>query len=96
MPFKLVFSTEAREQLAELERTNERKARRVKRALAFLEGNPKHPSLQTHEYDSFSQLLGVKVFEAYAEQRTPGAYRVFWYYGPEKDAVTIYTITPHP
>lgn len=96
MPFTLVFTTEAQQQLADLERTDQKRAKRVKRALAFLEANPRHPSLQTHEYDSFSQLLGVKVFEAYAEQNTPAAYRVFWYYGPTKEEITIYTITPHP
>ena len=39
---------------------------------------------------------GEKVFEAYAQQRTPGAYRVFWYYGPERGMITIVAITPHP
>jgi len=39
---------------------------------------------------------GNKVFEAYAEQNTPAAYRVFWYYGPEKKQITILTITAHP
>jgi hypothetical protein len=39
---------------------------------------------------------GEKVFEAYAEQRTPAAYRVFWYYGPSKGIITIFAITSHP
>jgi hypothetical protein len=37
-----------------------------------------------------------KVWEAYAEQNTPGAYRVFWYYGPSRGIITIFAITPHP
>ena len=37
-----------------------------------------------------------KVFEAYAEQKTPAAYRIFWYYGPEKNQITTISITPHP
>jgi hypothetical protein len=38
------------------------------------------------------------VFEAYAQNRTPGAYRIFWCYGPDKDKgdITITAITPHP
>ena len=36
------------------------------------------------------------VFEAYAENQTPGAYRIFWCYGPDKKQITIIAITPHP
>jgi len=39
---------------------------------------------------------GEKVFEAYAEQGTPAAYRIFWIYGPAKNEITILAITPHP
>ncbi|MCH2547738.1 MAG: hypothetical protein MK052_09040 [Alphaproteobacteria bacterium] len=37
-----------------------------------------------------------EVFEAYAENKTPGAYRIFWFYGPDKKEITIVAITPHP
>ncbi len=37
-----------------------------------------------------------KIFEAYAEQATPAAYRIFWYYGPDENQITIIAITPHP
>lgn len=37
-----------------------------------------------------------KVFEAYAQNRTPGAYRIFWCYGPQKTQITVLAITPHP
>ena len=40
--------------------------------------------------------LGEEVFEAYARNRTPGADRVFWCYGPRKRQRTIIAITPHP
>lgn len=61
-----------------------------------METNLRHPSLNTHEYSSFQGLNGEKVFEAYAQQKTPGAYRVFWYYGPEKDIISVIAIIPHP
>lgn len=64
--------------------------------LRELETNLRHPSLQTHEYISLKGPNGEKVFEAYAQQRTPSAYRVFWFYGPGKDQITIATIIPHP
>jgi hypothetical protein len=62
----------------------------------LLAKNPHHPSLQTHEFTSFKGTKGEKVFEAYAEQNTPGAYRLIWYYGPDRGKITIFVITPHP
>ena len=58
--------------------------------------NLRHPSLCTHEYHSFKGPNNEKIFEAYAQQKTPCAYRVFWYYGPEKQQITIVAIIPHP
>ena len=37
-----------------------------------------------------------EVFEAYVENKTPAAFRVFWYYGPGQGVITILAITPHP
>jgi len=37
-----------------------------------------------------------KVFEAYAQQKTPASYRTFWCYRPEQGQITIITITSHP
>jgi hypothetical protein len=68
----------------------------VKKTIQFLAENPRHNSLQTHEFSSLEGPNGEKVFEAYAEQNTSAAYRVFWYYGPIKGKITIFTITPHP
>ena len=68
----------------------------VKKTIKFLAKNPRHNSLQTHEYLSLKGPNGEKVFEAYAEQKTPAAYRVFWYYGPSKGIITIFAITSHP
>ena len=72
--------------------------KQVHKTIGFLAENPKHPSLNTHEYDSIKNPYddSKKVFEAYAQNRTPGAYRVFWCYGPGKNEITIIAITPHP
>lgn len=67
----------------------------VKNTIQLLAANPHHNSLQTHEYLTIKNPQGEKVFEAYAEQNTPAAYRVFWSYGPVKDAITIQAITRH-
>jgi hypothetical protein len=64
----------------------------------LLAENPRHPGLQTHEFRSLEHPFNPndKVFEAYAQNRTPGAYRVFWCYGPANSEITIIAITPHP
>lgn len=72
--------------------------KQVHKALQLLRANPRHPGLQTHEYYSLRNPFDDKdkVFEAYAQNRTPGAYRIFWCYGPGKGELTIIAITPHP
>jgi hypothetical protein len=70
----------------------------VLKCVELLANNPRHPGLQTHEFHGILNPYDPKqkVFEAYAQNRTPGAYRVFWCYGPGKDQITILAITPHP
>jgi hypothetical protein len=70
----------------------------VQKCVELLLANPRHPGLRTHEYHSLAHPFDPKgkVFEAYAQNRTPGAYRVFWCYGPAKKDITIIAITPHP
>ena len=72
--------------------------KQIAKVISLLLENPRHPGLHTHEYDSISHPYHKegKVFEAYAQNRTPGAYRVFWCYGPDKEKITIIAITPHP
>jgi hypothetical protein len=60
--------------------------------------DPRHPGLNTHKYDSLEHPYdpGQPAFEAYVQNQTPGAYRVFWCYGPHRGKITIIAITPHP
>ena len=98
MAFKLIFTDTANAQLDELERNASLKKRfkAVTKTLGYLEVNPRHPSLNTHKYNSLQGPKNEEVFEAYAENRTPAAYRIFWYYGPSKKQTTILAITKHP
>lgn len=68
----------------------------VREALALLETNPRHPGLKTHKFSSLTGPGSEEVFEAHAENKTPAAWRIFWYYGPDKKQITIVAITPHP
>jgi len=103
---ELRFKPTANEQLARIENDPALKGvlKQVKKTLGYLETNLGAKSLQTHEYESLTRRYGRKIFEAYAQQNTPGAYRVFWHYGDDEiDAngkripiITVILITPHP
>jgi hypothetical protein len=67
----------------------------VQKALGLLETNPRHPSLRTHKFQTMRGPTGEPVFEAYAENQTPAAYRIFFYYGTD-DQFVIIAVTPHP
>lgn len=102
---ELRFTPEALRNLHALE-TSPSKAstlKQVRKTLGFLETNPRHPSLKTHRFFSLSGPNGEEIFEAYAQNDTPGAYRVFFFHGPDRvedrrgiSVVTIIAITPHP
>jgi len=96
MPHQLIFTTTAKAQLEALEKTDSVKAKKVKKTLGLLQVNPWHPGLHTHPYSALEGPTREKVFEAYVENDTPSAYRVFWYDGPRASVMTIVAITPHP
>ena len=98
MKFKLLFTGEASQNLDLLtsDKGLEKRLKAVRKTLGYLETNPRHPSLNTHKYDSLQGPHGEEVFEAYAESKTPAAYRIFWCYGPGKQEITILSITSHP
>ena len=98
MLFKLLFTEQASTDYDNLEKnkSNLKRLKAVRKALGYLEVNPRHPSLKTHKYESITGKNGEEVFEAYAENKTPAAYLIFWCYGPNKKEITIIAITPHP
>ncbi len=102
---KLKFTPTADANLTALEKSPAQAAllAQVRKALGYLEVDPHHPGLQTHEFASLSGVNGEKVFEAYAQNNAPGAYRIFWHYGPDEikgkkrtAVITIIAITRHP
>jgi hypothetical protein len=96
--FEIFLTDEARNQLERLKKDKglEKRYNAVRKAIGFLSENPRHKSLKTHEFTSLIGSKGEKIFEAYAEQSTPAAYRIFWYYRPGRNQMTILAITPHP
>lgn len=105
MQRKIKFTPTADAQLTALENSPARAALLglVRKALGYLEIDPHHPGLHTHEFTSLAGATGEKLFEAYAQNNTPGAYRIFWHYGPDEikgkkrsPVITIVAITSHP
>ena len=98
MSFFLTLTSSAKQELKELKDVPhlEKRFKAVSKALKFLVENPRHPSLQTHQYFSIFGPSGEKVYEAYAEQDTPAAYRIFFYYGRTRGEIVVFAITPHP
>lgn len=98
MRFELLYTPEARSQLEAVEKdpAKARLWRALRKTLGLMETDLRHPSLNTHKYSALRGAGGEEVFEAYAQHRTPGAFRVFWHYGPGKGRITIVAVTPHP
>ena len=99
MPYQLRFARRAAIALKDLEQgdaNQQAKLRKVRKALVRLAENPRHPGLVSHLYESFPVDRDVTVWDSYVENRTPGAWRIFWCYGPAKGVITVLAITPDP
>ena len=96
MKFKLKLTSVAQKSLNSLKKDDPKKHKKVLKTLGLMEVNLRHPSLNTHKYESMRGPNGEEIFEAYVENKTPAAFRVFWYYDPNRDELTILAITPHP
>ncbi|MCW5822165.1 MAG: hypothetical protein KIT34_05140 [Cyanobacteria bacterium TGS_CYA1] len=104
MSYELLFTDEANSQLDKHETSKSLKVqyKAVIKSLRYLEENPQHPSLNTHKFSSLKGPEGCEVFEAYAQNNTSGAWRIFWSYYPKKKKtdlkglITIISITPYP
>lgn len=97
-PFELLFTREAQIVLEALDKPSYRtKNAKVRKALRLLRDvGPSHPGLNSHKYHSLTGPNGEDVWESSVENRTPGAWRIWWVYGPGPDTITIVTVGPHP
>ena len=81
-------------------RSNRRYGAKLKKVCNTLkhlrELGPRHPGLNSHAYQSIRGPGGSQLWESYVENRTPGAWRIWWIYGPGDGQITIVTIGPHP
>lgn len=66
------------------------------KALKLLSDNPRYPGLHTHEISPLSERYGERVWQSYLQNRTSGALRMYWVYGPDQQSITIIGLEPHP
>jgi hypothetical protein len=97
VPFTLQYSSSATAELGRLAVDKGLADRRasVLKALGNLQVNPKHPSLQTHVYQGALCPHKRELYEAYAENNRPGAYRLFFCYQPNW-TIYVVDIMQHP
>ncbi len=86
----------ARRVAGALDKDEEAFFKKLVKALGYLEQNPRHNSLASHEIDDLTRKHGFKVFQSYLENATPAAGRLFWAYGPDKGDITVLAVEPHP
>lgn len=100
MSFRLTVTQTAVEQLHGLEHDADKKEllklRIVRKCLGYLQTNPMHPSLKSHQFSCLQGVNDKKVWGVCAENSTPTAWRVVWHYGPGKGEVTVVAIAPYP
>jgi hypothetical protein len=104
--YKLRFTEDAEETYRRLENGGTpmaAKLKKVRKALAHLQENPRYPGLSSHQYESFPGFEDEKVWDSYVENNTPSAWRIYWKYGPDEkneagdlvSIISILVIGPH-
>ena len=95
--FKIKWTLIAEKQYNEIKNDSSKRGlfNQIKKTIKFLSVNPRHPSLNTHEYETLTQQFGEKIFVAYIQNQTSSAYRLFFYYST-KGEITLQAITKHP
>ncbi len=97
--FELDRSDEAARQLAVLEADKglAKPLKAVRKALGLLQLDPNYPGLNVHPYKGQPCPHRGTLLIAYAQNKTPGAWRIFFCYPPEtRGRILIVAITPHP
>lgn len=107
MNYQLDRTLEADKTLQELEADKGKKVqlKAVKKALGLLQIDPKYPSLQSSPIKGESCPHNSTLWHSYAQNNTPGVYRIFWCYVPKPEPtpeipnpvsrILIIRITPH-
>jgi hypothetical protein len=103
--YELRFASAAAEAMTKLASGGNKtltKLKKVRKALGMLQIDPTYPGLHSHLYQHFPGLEKGKVWDSYVENHAPGAWRIYWMYGPseirdgkEIAIITVLVIGPH-
>ena len=85
-----------RKQAGRLGKDEEKFFKKLVKVLGYLSSDPRHNSLSSHEISDLSRKHGLKIFQSYLENNTPGAGRIFWTYGQDQGDITVLAVEPHP
>ncbi len=88
MPFTLSATDRF---LFQAERLPEDVYQQLQKQILFLEQNPRHPSLRTHEVKNAVGSYGGKVFEAFVNTQ----YRFTWEYRKERSQIVLRNVDNH-
>lgn len=95
--YDIEYTDAAKKELRRLlKQGRKKKLDKIKNCIEKIQEDPRHPGLHTHKYNAIKSEDNRDIFQSYVENKTPGAYRIFWYYGPDERQITIFAITPHP
>lgn len=96
--FEILWTDQAERQLLELKRRGpvDKYIKVTKTLSTIAEHGPKYPSLRSHKYQSIKGPGGEDIWESYVENRTAGAWRVWWMYGPKTNEITLIMLGKHP
>jgi hypothetical protein len=92
--FRLNVTSEVQRVLEGLA-NNPKRLKKIRKALAQIETDPKYPGLNSHPFHTLFGPLGEPIWESYVENQAPSAWRVYWYYGPEQGEITIVALSSH-
>ena len=97
MMFNIKLTPLALKQLEEIKKREPRQGllKQIIKTIRFLSENPRHQSLHTHKNQKLSASCKLEIFQAYVQNYTPGAYRIFFTYST-KNEITITSIEAHP
>lgn len=96
MAYELVIVEKAQLIIETLGKRDRPRHKKVLKVLALLEQDPSYRSLETHRYVDLDKVFGESIWQSNVEAGTPSAWRIWWFYGPDKEAITVVDLGPHP
>jgi len=96
--FELRYTPTAEKTLRSL-KDDKNQVRRYKKAVKALKNlrteGPSYPALHSHLLITIT-FNGSPVWQSYIENKTPGAWRMTWVYGPHDGVITLTSFHAHP